>query len=144
MQASSPDLLSHLPDLSESVACTTIQLRVAKEIIDKQWNAIQEERCRLVEEMERYTLDRETFEQERKAFEAERAWVQNNIVDDQVSLCVGGKFLATSRRTLVSSEGSMLSAMFSGRHKLARSAGILTTLATTNCPRWLYFPRPRS
>lgn len=113
-----------LPGLSESVARTTIQLRVAKDLIDRQWNAIQEERCRLVEETERFSLEKEAYEREKRLFEVERDWMNKNIVEDVVSLCVGGKHMATSRSTLISREGSMLSAMFSGRHKLARSAGM--------------------
>lgn len=108
-----------LPDLSESVACTTIQLRLAKELIEKQLRAIQEDRCRLEEEMERFAQEKDAFQQVKKTFEAERSWVLRNIVEDQVSLCVGGKFLSTSRDTLVSREG-MLRAMFSGRHKLTK------------------------
>eukprot|EP01127_Copromyxa_protea_P008856 TRINITY_DN2044_c0_g1_i1.p1 TRINITY_DN2044_c0_g1~~TRINITY_DN2044_c0_g1_i1.p1 ORF type:complete len:491 (+),score=61.58 TRINITY_DN2044_c0_g1_i1:1758-3230(+) len=108
-----------LPDLTESVACTSIQLRVAKGIIEKQWNAIQTERCRLAEEMEKFITEKEDFELARKTFEYERLWVMQNVVDEKVCLCVGGKYMATSKQTLTSGQGGMLGAMFSGRHKLA-------------------------
>jgi hypothetical protein len=123
---------ANLPGLTESVACTTIQLRVAKEIIDKQWNVIQEDRARLEEELERFAREKENYEQERRNFETERTWVAQNMVEDKVCLCVGGKYMATSRNTLMAKEGSMLSAMFSGRHKLALSLGMWSKISAFN------------
>jgi hypothetical protein len=115
--------MGDLIDLNEAVDCATLQLRKAKEVITKQWKAVQEERCRLDVELEKLHRQRELFEQEKRGFEVEKAWIRDNVTEEQVSLCVGGKYLTVSRSTLVSQEGSMLAAMFSGRHKLARGPG---------------------
>ncbi len=132
--------MGDLIDLNEAVDCATIQLRKAKEIITKQWKAVQEERCKLDEELERFQRQKELFEQEKRGFEAEKAWISDNITEDQVSLCVGGKYLNVSRSTLVSQEGSMLGAMFSGRHKLARGPGSWKLCSCLQFRR-LCFPR---
>lgn len=113
-----------LLDLNEAVDCATIQLRKAKEIIAKQWKVVQEERCKLDEELEKFEKQKELFERERRVFVAEKEWIRENLSEDQVALCVGGKYLTVSRATLVSQEGTMLAAMFSGRHKLARGPGM--------------------
>lgn len=133
--------MGDLIDLNDAVDCATIQLRKAKDIITKQWKVVQEERCKLDEELEKFLRQKELFEQEKKSFEQEKAWMRDNIAEDQVSLCVGGKYITVSRSTLVSQEGSMLTAMFSGRHRLARGPGMYCSAhCNLSVIRWLYIP----
>lgn len=131
--------MGDLIDLNEAVDCATLQLRKAKEILAKQWKVVQEERCKLDNELEKFNKQKELFEQEKKSFEAEKSWIRENVTEDSVALCVGGKYLTVSRATLVSQEGSMLAAMFSGRHRLARGPGMSATLLGTNLQTVVYF-----
>eukprot|EP01125_Pyxidicula_operculata_P012270 TRINITY_DN4028_c0_g1_i2.p1 TRINITY_DN4028_c0_g1~~TRINITY_DN4028_c0_g1_i2.p1 ORF type:complete len:309 (+),score=42.96 TRINITY_DN4028_c0_g1_i2:22-948(+) len=82
------------------------ELRSEQEELKSRKNQLSQEEKRLI-------LERETFEKE-KLIVAEK----NLVTDDLVRLNVGGKEFVTTRTTLTSVKGSMLEAMFSGRHQL--------------------------
>ena len=65
-----------------------------------------------------HTSKKAKLEQERAAFEAEKeaVAVTNQVLRSKVKLDVGGTTYHSSRTTLTSVPGSMLEAMFSGRH----------------------------
>ncbi len=63
------------------------------------------------------------LEQKQKKFEAEREeMAKRHKIDDVVELSVSGKHFTTFKSTLCKYEGSMLEAMFSGRHPFTKDS----------------------
>ncbi|OWF49548.1 uncharacterized protein LOC110451738 [Mizuhopecten yessoensis] len=71
-----------------------------------------------------YLKEREKFDIERKRFneELERITEMNEIQEGRIKLDIGGVQYTTSLATLKKDSGSMLAAMFSGRHQLRTEA----------------------
>eukprot|EP01126_Amoeba_proteus_P045912 TRINITY_DN5167_c0_g1_i4.p1 TRINITY_DN5167_c0_g1~~TRINITY_DN5167_c0_g1_i4.p1 ORF type:complete len:127 (-),score=22.05 TRINITY_DN5167_c0_g1_i4:4-384(-) len=61
------------------------------------------------------------LEEQFRYFEREKSVIQDLEMSqkDQLHLNVGGKVFTTAKSTLIASQDNMLSAMFSGRHKLS-------------------------
>lgn len=103
----------------------------AKQYMAKQWTELRQEKEALLKQKQEIRRDLEMIEREqarlrseRLAFERERTMLESkSLLKDTrqvVKLNVGGKTVTTSTTTLRSIKGTMLDAMFSGRHELCR------------------------
>lgn len=89
----------------------------ARAEVEEAWRKIVQEQS---EALAQAKAERDEFEREKTAFAEEKARVQdvNERLSSIVKLNVGGTLFDTSRTTLTYQKGSMLEAMFSGRHKV--------------------------
>eukprot|EP01062_Namystynia_karyoxenos_P002153 TRINITY_DN10749_c1_g1_i1.p1 TRINITY_DN10749_c1_g1~~TRINITY_DN10749_c1_g1_i1.p1 ORF type:complete len:226 (+),score=56.67 TRINITY_DN10749_c1_g1_i1:88-765(+) len=67
--------------------------------------------------------ERATLDADRALFEREREAVKRYKIDDPLELNVGGRHFTTTVETIAKARGSMLSALVSGRHEVARDKG---------------------
>jgi len=92
-------------------------VRQEEQRLQAERQAIQSDREAMEADLEKKTAklnqERVTFEDEKKSVAA-----TNKVLKSKVKLDVGGTMLSSSRTTLTSMPGSMLDAMFSGRHTL--------------------------
>eukprot|EP01120_Amphizonella_sp_Union-15-10_P005646 TRINITY_DN1695_c0_g1_i1.p1 TRINITY_DN1695_c0_g1~~TRINITY_DN1695_c0_g1_i1.p1 ORF type:complete len:288 (-),score=43.32 TRINITY_DN1695_c0_g1_i1:60-884(-) len=126
--------------LAVTIATTIDSLNAVKIQVEEEFQRISHEKKLLMEQEVKFQREREvlaleqkktqeeflkfkqSIEEERKEFEREKKYVEdcNAITEQIVQLNVGGAHFTTSRATLCSVKGSMLEAMFSGRHKLLK------------------------
>jgi len=94
---------------------------VQKTLNKKAKDVIQEEEM-MKSEVRRLKRDHDHLEQERQKFQEELKRIQeiNKIQESKVRLNIGGHVYMTSTLTLLKDNESMLAAMFSGRHALAK------------------------
>jgi len=93
---------------------------VAQSSIDVFARALHSEMRRLESERDRLEAERHCFLEERQKFYKESRWMErsNRHTKDAVKLNVGGVVFTTTLGTLHKEPDSMLSAMFSGRHRI--------------------------
>ena len=103
--------------LSQHVGEIVRHVREEEERLAAERQGIQEEREAMTAA---HKVKMEELEKQRAAFEKEKKEVAaaNETLKSKVKLDVGGTINASSRTTLTSVPGSMLEAMFSGRHNL--------------------------
>lgn len=121
-----------LDDFEQKFVVFSDTMRTMRSFISEQLSVIEKERRGVREMRERLeAYERHLYEREKKlnkdilAFQEKKKFVDdvNQELSDVVLLDVGGKQFTTSRNTLCSVEGSMLEAMFSGRHTLKQVNG---------------------
>jgi small-conductance mechanosensitive channel len=103
--------------LEAEEARVKLETTAARAEVEEAWRKMVQEQS---EALEQAKAERDEFEREKSAFAEEKARVQdvNERLSSIVKLNVGGTCVDTSRTTLTSQKGSMLEAMFSGRHKV--------------------------
>lgn len=114
-------------NVNRNIEKTIASLTQAKQYMTTEWQKIREEKAsiedlQLLLREDRMRLDRErrVLREERANFDREKKFVEDKNLDTltQIKLNVGGDDVITSKSTLLSIKGTMIEAMFSGRHKL--------------------------
>jgi len=118
------NLFNHktLDDIDKRVKDTIDSLAIVMVLIKEEWNRIQDEKEIIQNQQESLKHFKTELQQEREkwARDSKNTEMFNLQMMDQVHLNVGGEHFTTTTSTLCSIEGTMLSAMFSGRHSLSR------------------------
>lgn len=124
-----PGLVDQFDNSLQTLASTlqSIEKHISEQHVqlEKEKSSLAERRD-VLEQEERITGEEEkSFRKERRAFETLVKEAANLTMpnDDILELNVGGEEMTTCKSTLCSVPGSMLDAMFSGRHTLKMTKG---------------------
>jgi hypothetical protein len=114
-------LLQCLNNLKDTVAVLEDNLRLFSNAATSNVYYLLEKQEALQTELDGLSSQKLELQVERALFEREKQLCQSfsSVAGDVVKLNVGGKLFESSKSTLCSVQGSMLNALFSGRHNVA-------------------------
>eukprot|EP01126_Amoeba_proteus_P045911 TRINITY_DN5167_c0_g1_i3.p1 TRINITY_DN5167_c0_g1~~TRINITY_DN5167_c0_g1_i3.p1 ORF type:complete len:204 (-),score=40.16 TRINITY_DN5167_c0_g1_i3:554-1165(-) len=108
-------------EMAQLVGDAMLVLERVKTLLVEQDEEIRKEREELRNILHKLKEREVKLEEQFRYFEREKSVIQDLEMSqkDQLHLNVGGKVFTTAKSTLIASQDNMLSAMFSGRHKLS-------------------------